>query len=87
MTGGIGAVKSTRSEKFAALKLDRENQSRRVRRILQEELTELQRYTLMSYYFHRKSIPAIARERNVSNSTVCRTLHRAEEKVRRFLKY
>lgn len=80
-------MKSTRSEKFAALKLDRENQSRRIRQILQEELTELQRHTLVAYYFQRKSIPDIARDRGVSNSTVCRTLHRAEEKVKRFLKY
>lgn len=87
MTGGTGAVKNTRSEKFAALKLNREGQSRRVRQILQEELTELQRYTLVAYYFQRMTIPAIARERGVSNSTVCRTLHRAEEKVKRFLKY
>lgn len=87
MTRGTGAVKNTRSEKIAALGLSRQEQSRRLRRILQEELTELQRYTLAAYYFERKSIPTIARERGVSNSTVCRTLHRAEEKVKRFLKY
>lgn len=80
-------MRSTRSEKFAALGLSRTEQSRRLRRILQEELTELQRYTLMAYYFERKSIPCIARERCVNTSTVCRTLHRAEEKVKRFLKY
>lgn len=80
-------MKSTRSEKFAALGLSRQEQSRRLRRILQEELTELQRYTLSAYYFERKTIPQIAAARNVSNSTVCRTLHRAEEKVKRFLKY
>ena len=87
MTGGIGAVKSTRSEKIAALGLSRAEQSRRLRRILQEELTELQRWTLTAYYFERKTIPQIAQERNVSNSTVCRTLRRAEDKVKRFLKY
>ena len=87
MTRGTGAMKSTRSEKFAALELSREAQSRRLRRILQEELTELQRYTLEAYYFQRKNTSQIARERNVSRSTVCRTLRRAEEKVKRFLKY
>lgn len=80
-------MKSTRSEKFAALELSREDRSRRLRRILQEELTELQRYTLMAYYFRRMTIPQIARERGVNKSTVTRTLHRAEEKVKRFLKY
>ena len=87
MTRGTGGMKSTRSEKYAALELGREDQSRRIRRILQEELTELQRYTLMAYYFERKSLPRIARERGVNKTTVCRTLHRAEEKVKRFLKY
>lgn len=87
MTRGTGGMKSTRSEKIAALGLSRAEQSRRLRRILQEELTELQRWTLTAYYFERKTIPQIAQERNVSNSTVCRTLRRAEDKVKRFLKY
>ena len=80
-------MKSTRSEKIAALHLSREEQSRRLRRVLLEELTDLQRYTLEAYYFQRKSIPRIARERGVNKTTVCRTLRRAEEKVKRFLKY
>ena len=80
-------MKNTPFEKYAALDLSKEARSRRIRRIIGEELTELQRYTLVSYYFHRKNIPQIARERGVSKSTVSRTLHRAEEKVKRFLKY
>ena len=80
-------MKSTRSEKYAALDLTREGQSRRIRKILQEELTELQQYTLYSYYFRCLTLDQIARERSVNKSTVCRTLHRAEEKVKRFLKY
>ena len=60
---------------------------RRLRRILREELTELQRYTLVAYYFQRQSLTKIARDRNVNKSTVCRTLHRAEQKLRKFLKY
>lgn len=80
-------MKSTRSEKIAALGLSRTEQSRRLRRILQEELTELQQYTLTAYYFQRKTIPQIAKERGVNKSTIARTLHRAENKVKRFLKY
>lgn len=80
-------MKNTRCEKFAALGMSREEQVRRLRRIMQEELTELQRRTLTAYYFQRKTIPQIARERGVHNSTVSRTLHRAEETVKRFLKY
>ena len=59
----------------------------RMRQVIQGELTELQRYTLMAYYFQEKTLLQIARERSVNKSTVCRTLHRAEEKLRRYLQY
>lgn len=62
-------------------------QSEKLRQILRRELTELQRYTIIAYYFRGKTLDQIARERNVNRSTVCRTLHRAEEKIRRFLTY
>ena len=59
----------------------------RIRRVIQEELTELQRELLMAYYFQEISIPQIARERGVNKSTVSRTLRRAEDKLRKYLKY
>jgi len=68
-------------------RLPREVQMRRVRQVIEEELTELQRYTLCAYYFQRQTMAQIARDRNVNKSTVSRTLHRAEDKLRRFLKY
>jgi hypothetical protein len=34
-----------------------------------------------------KNLVQIAQERNVNKSTVCRTLKRAENKLRRFLQY
>ena len=52
-----------------------------------EELTPLQRETLLAYYIQQKNIPTIAAERGVAKSTVSRTLRRAEGKVRRFLRY
>jgi RNA polymerase sigma factor (sigma-70 family) len=55
--------------------------------VIQEELTDLQREVLVAYYFQEVNIPQIARERGVNKSTVSRTLHRAEEKLRRYLKY
>jgi RNA polymerase sigma factor (sigma-70 family) len=58
-----------------------------VQRVIQEELTELQRQTLIAYYFQEQTIPEIAAERGVNKSTVSRTLRRAEEKLRRYLKY
>ena len=68
-------------------RLPREQQIKRVQRVIREELTPLQRETLMAYYFQEMTIPEIARQRGVNRSTVSRTLHRAEEKLRRYLKY
>lgn len=55
--------------------------------VIQQELTELQRYTVLAYYFENKTLLQIAEERSVNKSTVCRTLQRAEDKLRRFLQY
>ena len=60
---------------------------KRVQRVIQEELTQLQREALLGYYFQEKTITQIARERGVNKSTICRTLHRAEDKLRRYLRY
>lgn len=68
-------------------RMHREMAIQRVRRVIQEELTDLQREALVAYYFQEKSIPQIARERGVHKSTVSRTLHRAERKLRAYLKY
>ena len=59
----------------------------RIRRVIQDELTELQREVLVAYYFQEINIPQIARERGVNKSTVSRTLRRAEQKLKRYLKY
>ena len=67
--------------------MPRQVQLNRVQRVIQEELTELQRQTLMAYYFQEQTIPEIAAERGVNKSTVCRTLKRAEAKLRRYLRY
>ena len=74
-------------EGYLGPRLPREVQLKRVRKVLREELTELQRYTLSAYYFQQQTMEQIARDRGVNKSTVCRTLHRAEEKLRKFLKY
>ena len=68
-------------------RLPREVQLKRVQRVIKEELTELQRQTLTAYYFHQQTIPQIAAERGVNKSTVSRTLRRAEERLRRYLRY
>ena len=68
-------------------RLSREAQMRRVRRVMEAELPETQRQVLSGYYLEKKNIPQLARERGVNKSTVCRTLQRAERRLRRFLKY
>ena len=67
--------------------MPREVQLKRVQQVIREELTQLQREAMLAYYFQEKTMTQIARERGVNKSTVCRTLHRAENKLRRYLKY
>lgn len=87
MTGGTGAVKNILYEGYEGPRLPRQVQLKRIQRVIQEELTELQRQTLIAYYFQEQTIPQIAAERGVHKSTVSRTLKRAEQKLRRYLRY
>lgn len=80
-------MKNILYEGYLGPRLPREVQIRRVQSVIQEELTPLQRQALVAYYFQEKTITEIAEERGVNKSTVCRTLHRAEEKLRKYLKY
>ncbi|MBQ7801205.1 MAG: sigma-70 family RNA polymerase sigma factor [Oscillospiraceae bacterium] len=80
-------MKNILYEGYLGPRLPREVQLKRVQRVIQEELTPLQREALIAYYFQEKTMSQIAAERGVNKSTVCRTLHRAEQKLRRFLRY
>lgn len=80
-------MRNTLFDGYQGPRLPREVQLKRVRRVVEQELTELQRVTLMDYYFGGKNICQIARERGVNKSTVSRTLHRAEARLRRCLRY
>ena len=80
-------MKNILYEGYQGIRLPREVQIKRVQRVIQEELTALQREALIAYYFQEQTITQIAEERGVNKSTVCRTLHRAEEKLRRYLRY
>ena len=59
---------------------------RLVRDIMERELTALQRQTMEDYYLNGMTLEQIAKERYVNKSTVQRTLKRAEETIRRFLR-
>ena len=80
-------MRNTLYEGYRGIRLPREVQKKRVQQVIQEELTELQRYTLIAYYFQEQTVLQIAQDRGVNKSTVWRTLLRAEEKLRRFLRY
>ena len=66
---------------------ERQQQTQRLQNIIRHGLTPLQRETLIAFYFHERSISAIARERNVHRSTVARTLKRAESRLKDYLKF
>ena len=80
-------MKSTLYDGYKGLRMPKELQMKRIQRVIEEELTPIQREVLIAYYIADQTIPQIARDRGVHKSTVSRTLHRAEDKLRRFLKY
>ena len=80
-------MKNTRFEGMLFRQIPRQEQIKRMKTVIREELTELQRYTLLAYYFENKTILQIAEERNVNKSTIFRTLRRAENKLRKYLQY
>ena len=50
-------MKNILYEGYLGPRLPREVQLKRVQRVIREELTELQRYTLIAYYFQDKTVP------------------------------
>ena len=80
-------MKNTLFEGYLGPRMPREIQLQRVRKVIEQELSECQRKTLIAYYYRQLTIPQIAQEQGVNKSTVCRTLHRAEDRIRRFLRF
>ena len=74
-------------EGYQGIRLPREVQRKRVMEVIRQELTPLQRETLLAYYIEKLNIIQIAQRRGVNKSTVCRTLKRAEGRLRRYLRY
>ena len=72
---------------YQGLRLPPEVQMRRVKKVIMHELTPRQRRVMIAYYFQMKTMPQIAQELQVNKSTVCRTLHRAEARIRELLRY
>ena len=80
-------MKNILYEGYEGPRLPREVQIKRVQRVIREELTPIQQEVLLAYYIQNLTIPQIAENRGVHKSTVSRTLHRAEGKLRRYLRY
>ena len=80
-------MKNTLFEGYLGPRLPKEVQLQRLQRVIQAELTPLQRQTLLAYHIHGKTITQISQEQGVHKSTVCRSLKRAENRIRRCLKY
>ena len=74
-------------ETYEGPRLPPQTQLQRLRRVIEQELTQKQREVLLAYYFQDKNIPQIAAERGIHKSSVSRCLSRAEKRVRRCLKY
>ena len=80
-------MKNTEYDGYLGPRLSRDLQLKRLQRVIDQELTELQRRTVEGYYLEKKSMSELAQERGVNRSTVCRTLQRAELRMRRCLRY
>lgn len=80
-------MRNIRFDGYLGPRLPRQLQLKRVRQVIEQELTPLQRETLIAYYFQQETIPMIASRRGVNKSTVCRTLKAAENRLRKFLRY
>ena len=80
-------MKSTDSETYLGPRLSRDTQRQRLLRVIETELTAHQREVITAYYLENRSMAQIARARGVNKSTVCRTIHRAEKRMRRCLRY
>ena len=72
---------------YQGLRLPPEVQMQRLKKVIAHELTPNQRHVIIAYYFQQKTLPQIAQEQQVNKSTVCRTLHRAEARLRKYLRY
>ena len=68
-----------------ALQLERMKRNLRIAR--EKELTPRQRCMLELYYDRQMSVTEIAEDLCVNVSTVSRTLHRARNRLRRYLQY
>jgi RNA polymerase sigma factor (sigma-70 family) len=66
---------------------DAQAMRKRIALVVENELTDRQKYILTAYYWERKTLQVIANELGVQKSTVWRTLQRGKSRVAKYLKY
>ncbi len=67
--------------------LSRGAQVERVKRAIKRELTPRQQEIVRMVFYEHLSQAEAARRMGLNRSTVCRTLHRAEQRLRKYLQY
>ena len=68
-------------------RLPREVQLCRLKKVIEQELTQNQREMVEAYFFEELTMKEIAQRRGIAISTVSRTLDRALRRIYRCLKY
>ena len=86
-----GAYAADMAEYARIMSEDNTDQLSRIRRnlirALKSDVTEKQRQALLLYYAERMTVTQIGRQLGVQPSTVSRTIHRGEQRLRRCLRY
>ena len=80
-------MKNTPYELFSNVQFPPEVQRRRVRMVIEHELTETQRRAILAHFFEGKTIRAIAQEQGVQPSSVWRAMQRGLRRMARCLRY
>jgi len=80
-------MRNTAFEEYLGPRLERSVQVRRLKNVIDRELTWHQRRMVMGYYYEKKTVTQLAAELGVNKSTVSRTLNRARRRMSRCLRY
>ncbi len=80
-------MKSTPYEMFTNVRFPPEVQRRRVRTVMEHELTETQRRAIQGHFFEGRSIRELAREQGVQPSSVWKAIQRGLRRMARCLRY
>lgn len=87
MKGVTTAMRNIVYDGYQGPRLDRATQLRRLKNVIEGELTPCQRRVVEGVYYEKRTLTSLAEEWGVNKSTVSRTLRRAQERMRRCLRY